>query len=156
MTAEQAASITPKKTAVVPTHSVPEAFAAMLIFDPEKSLKVNQKTMSEAMATVKTGEVTHASRDSKVASKKVKKGELIGIFGGQIRATGSSLTNTCLNLISMMVDEDSEVMTLIIGEGVSNRVRTTLTEKLIRKYPEIEIEIHDGGQPLYPVIIGIE
>ncbi len=156
MTAEQAASITPKKTAVIPTHSVPEAFAAMLIFDPEKSLKVNQKTMSEAMATVKTGEVTHASRDSKVASKKVKKGELIGIFGGQIRATGSSLTNTCLNLISMMVDEDSEVMTLIIGEGVSNRVRITLTEKLIRKYPEIEIEIHDGGQPLYPVIIGIE
>lgn len=156
LTASQAGELTKKTISVVPTRSIPEAFAALLTFDAEKGLDENHSEMEGAILEVKTGEVTHASRDSKTAAGRVKKGDVIGIYDDKIVASGHSVTDTGFDLVSRMLDETSEVVTILAGAGVPVKKLESLKNRLLKEHPGIEIEIHAGDQPLYPLIIGVE
>lgn len=156
LTAKQALGLSGKEMVVIPTRSVLEAFSALLAFDENKALKENEKEMSEALSGVKTGEITTATRDSSSSIGLIKKGDFIGIFDSQIAAIDRSLLAASLKLISSMIGEESEVITILTGKGISEDEKKELVKELSRKYPEMEVEVHEGGQPLYPLIVGVE
>lgn len=156
LTAEQASSLTKKDVSVVPTRSIPEAFAALLAYDPEKAVKENREAMAKALKTVKTGEITRASRDSKARVGEIKKGDVIGILNHEIVVRGKQVFTAGEKLIKAMLDEDSEVLTIITGDGLKPDQILKFGEKLKKDYPDLEVDIHDGGQPLYPLIVGVE
>jgi DAK2 domain fusion protein YloV len=156
LTAQQASDLTKKEVSVIPTRSIPEAFAALLAFEPEKSLKENQRAMDAAFKAVKTGEVTRASRDSKARIGDIRKGDTIGIYDSDIVTAGKDIIETGEALIRTMLDKDSEVLTILTGDGLRPDDMLELRAKLQKEYPDMEVEIHDGGQPLYPLIVGVE
>ncbi len=156
LTAKQAATLTDKQVYVVPTTSAPEAFSALIAYDDSKSLNENGQAMDAAAALVTTGEVTTASRDSKVNKKKVTKGDIIGIASGSLIAGGGTVAETALKLIKAMANEDTEVITLIKGADLDEAELPKLIEKLAKKFPEADTNVYEGGQPLYPLIIGVE
>jgi uncharacterized protein len=156
LTAKQAATLTDKQVYVVPTTSAPQAFSALIAYDESKSLNENGPAMDAAAALVKTGEVTTASRDSKVNKKKVTKGDIIGVASGSLIAGGGTVAETALKLIKAMADEDTEVITLIKGADLDAAEIPKLVEKLAKKFPEADTNVYEGGQPLYPLIIGVE
>lgn len=156
LTAKQAATLTGKRVYVVPTTSVPEAFSALIAYAEDKSLNENGQAMDAAAAMVKTGEVTTASRDSKVNKKKITKGDVIGIASGSLIAGSGTVSETAIKLLKAMVDQDTEVITLIKGAGLDEREMPKLMGAIRKKFPEVETNVYEGGQPLYPLIIGVE
>ncbi len=156
LTAKQAATLTDKRVYVVPTRSAPEAFSALIAYDDSKSLNENGQAMDAAAALVTTGEITTASRDSKVNKKKVTKGDIIGIASGSLIAGGGTVAETAIKLIKAMANQDTEVITLIKGAGLDEAELPKLLEKLEKKFPLADTNVYEGGQPLYPLIIGIE
>ncbi len=152
LAAEQAAGLTDKTVAVVPTTSVVQGLSAMLAFRPDDGIEANVKRMSELAASVKTGEVTTAVRDS----NGIKAGDFIGMFEGSISASGESMVNTALSLIDGMAFDGAESATILKGEAVTAEEVAELVSRLEREHPELEVDVHDGGQPVYHLIIGIE
>lgn len=156
LTAKQSIELSSKEAVVIPTRSIPEAFSALLAFDEDKALGENERKMSEALAGVKTGEITRATRNSSSPIGSIKKGDFIGISNSQIAAIDTSLLEVSLKLISSMIDEENEVVTILTGKGISGDEKKELVKKLSEKYPEVEVEVHEGSQPLYPLIVGVE
>jgi hypothetical protein len=156
LTAKQVAALTDKPIYVVPTRAVTEAFSALLQFDETAALEANGAAMERAAQSVLTGEVTMASRDSKVNKKKIKKGEVIGIARGDLITSGGTISATVLKLVKKMMNKDKEVITLLRGADMPHQDVEELRQKIAEKYPDAEINVYYGGQPLYPLIIGIE
>lgn len=156
LTAKQAAELSDKPIYVVPTTSVPEAFSALLSYDETKPLEEVGAAMTQAATEVKTGEVTIASRDSSVNKRKIKKGDVIGIASGSLVAGGGTVAKTAMKLIGVMIGPDSEVISLIKGQGLNPAQLGKLEADIAADYPDAEVNVYDGGQPLYPLIIGVE
>lgn len=156
MTAEAVDELTDKKVKVVPTTTIPESFSALLAYNLESSLKKNTEGMKEAIKEVKTGEITFAIRDSQSEVGKIKKNDLIGLYNHQVKVVGKTLGKTASRLINLMLEEDDEVVTLLTGADISREEADKLVKKISQDYPNLEIEHHHGGQPLYHLIIGIE
>ncbi len=155
LAAEQAQSILDKPVAVVPSKTIPQGISAMLAFNPNEAIDENKKTMTESLKHVKTGQVTYAVRDSKFESIDIKEGDYIGIADGKIVTTTTEMIDTSLDLLSDMIDEE-EIVTIIYGEDVSKEQVNELEKRLLEKYPDIEIEIHNGGQPIYYFIFSVD
>jgi DAK2 domain fusion protein YloV len=155
MAAQQVVGIAPKRVAVVPTTSVPEAFSAILAFDPEDDLDTNVESMGEAAAGVKTGEITRAVKDSKGAVGKIKAGQFIGISDHEILAVGDDLPGVAASLLGAIAD-GGESLTLLAGADMSDVELGSLAEMLGGQHPELELETHRGDQPLYPLIMSVE
>ncbi len=156
LTARQAEKLTTKRVFVIPTKAITEAFAGMLMYDGNRDPETIAAAMTGAAAAVKTAEITWASRDSITKKIKIKKGDIIGIASGDLIAGGKTIAATALKLLKKLVDKDSEIISLIKGKDLADDEAETLAAKLEAGYPDVEVNIYDGGQPLYPLIIGVE
>lgn len=157
MAAQACADVSEKPCGVVPTKSVPQAFSALFGFDPEASLEDNVESMTESFADVKTGEVTHAVKDSKDAhGNPIADGDVIGIADGFIESVGSSISDVVMALLEAMDAEAADTMTILAGEQMTDEELESLVARIEESYGDIEIDPHRGEQALYPVVFSLE
>lgn len=156
LAAEQARDMTEKEVIVIPTKSVPQGISAILAFNPSADIETNTEAMIEALEHVKSGQVTFAVRDTKIDGLTIKKDDFIGILDGDIITAHPDLLEASKELIRHMLDEDSEILTVIVGENVEQDVVDTIETFVEEQFPDVEIEIHEGNQPLYPFILAVE
>jgi len=156
LTAQQAAELTDKEVAVVPTKTIPQGLAAMLAFNQEESLEENVSKMEAALRGVQTGEVTYAVRNSRINGLEIDENDILGLADGEIKVVGKARTAVTLDLITAMASEDAGLITLYWGQDVEQGEVDELVNQLEKQYPDYDIEIHYGGQPLYYYIISVE
>ncbi|WP_096199321.1 DAK2 domain-containing protein [Bacillus sp. FJAT-45350] len=156
MAAEQAVDVSDTDVVVVPTKSVPQGLSALLAFNPSQSLESNASLMEKAMGDVKTGQVTFAVRDTNLEGIEIKKDDFMGIEEKKIISSGPSLLEVTKELIDKMVDDESEIITLIWGEGASEEDAAEVVSYIEEKNEEVEVEVHEGKQPLYSFILAVE
>jgi DAK2 domain fusion protein YloV len=154
--AQQVDAQTWKSVRVVPTHSVVEGMAALLAYDPEAPAEANLGYMSAAASEVVAGEVTVAVRDSTCDLGPIRVGQHLGIGPGGIKAVADSLEDAATQLLDAIVTDDHELLTILEGDGSSAAVTRRLTEWLAEHRPGVEVEVHQGNQPLYPYLFGVE
>jgi hypothetical protein len=130
--------------------------SSLLAFSADEPLEQNRDRMSEALALVKTGLVTYAVRDTTLNELIIKEGDFIGIFDGDVVTSGQDAYETAKALISRMVDEDDGLITVIYGADVKESAMNELEKQLRASFDSYEVEVHDGGQPLYSFIIAVE
>ena len=157
MAAQSACELAEKPCGVVPTRSVPEAFAALFAVDPEAALEQNVEAMTEALADVRTGEVTTAIKDSKDAhDNPIVAGDVIGIAQGSIEVVAHSVDEAVMGLLAAMDADDADTCTLLAGEDMAEDDFEALVEAVEAAYEDLDVDAHRGGQPLYPVILSLE
>jgi DAK2 domain fusion protein YloV len=155
--AEQVNALTKKDVVVVPTRSMAEGLAALIVYDPEASSAINGEGMVEAAASVTTGEVTQAVRDTTVEIGEVRKDDWIGIVKGDgIVSCAADLLDAVIQLLDDIIDDDAELITVIIGEDADASTTDSITGWLGDHHAAVEVEVHAGGQPLYPYLFGVE
>lgn len=157
MAAQSACELAAIPCGVVPTKSVPQAFAALFAVDQEASLDDNVEEMTEAARAVKTGEITTAIKDSKDAhDNPIREGDVIGIADGSIEAVGSSVEDVAMKLLAVMEADEADTLTLLAGADYDDAALDALVEAIEEVYDDVEIDAHRGGQPLYPLILSVE
>ncbi|CAG9619749.1 DAK2 domain-containing protein [Sutcliffiella rhizosphaerae] len=156
MAAKQAAEVAGSHVAVVESKSVPQGMAAILAFNPTGELVENEEIMKEALQTVKTGQITFAVRDTNIDGVEIQKDDFMGIADGKIVLTNKDKKEAASKLLSEMMDEDSEILTIIYGEDVTEEDVQHLVNELEDAFPDVEVEVHNGKQPLYSFIFSIE
>lgn len=156
MAAQQSAALVDVPVAVIPSKSVPQGMTALVAFDGALSLEANRETMTAAMAQVKTGLVTHSVRDTKLGEVEIKEGDFIGIADGTIVTAQPDMLETAKELLRQMVDEDTGIVSILLGEGTADEQGEELVALLADVYPDVEAEVAYGGQPLYPFIFAVE
>lgn len=156
MAAEQATQVTEANAAVVETRTIQQGLTAMLGYNPAEDLNTNEESMTEEIELVKSGQVTFAVRDTEINGLSIKKDDFMGIIEGQIQVSASDLYDVTVETIIKMIDEDSEIITLLIGEEGNEEDAEKLTDYIEKNYPDIEVEVHSGGQPVYPYLISVE
>lgn len=156
MAAEQAAEVLEIEAAVVATKTVPEGLAAILAFNPEATVEKNAQAMLQAASAIKTGQVTYAVRDTSIDGVTIRKDDFMGIAQGKITSSNSSLEGVTKNLISSMIDEEDEIVTIIYGEDVTNEEAEKISSYIEEQFEHVDIELYAGKQPLYPYIISVE
>ncbi len=155
--AEQVNALTSKDVVVVPTRSMAEGLAALIVYDPEASSAANGEGMTEAAASVTTGEVTQAVRDTTVEIGEIRKDDWIGIVKGDgIVSCAADLLDAVIQLLDEMIDDDAELITVITGEDADTATTDAITGWLGDHHAAVEVEVHAGGQPLYPYVFGVE
>lgn len=156
MAAEQAAEVFDIPAAVVRSTSIPEGLASMLSFNPEASLEANEASMSEALEHVQTGQVTYSVRDTKIDGVDIKKDQHMGIAEGKIITANDKQQDTLHTLISEMINEETEIITILIGEGGTEEEVEAVINDMEGSHEDIEFEIHNGAQPVYSYLISVE
>lgn len=156
LAAQQAAEVSQKQVAVVPTRSIPQGVSALLALDQQATLDGNVAAMLRAAKEVVTGEVTWATRDVALNGIDVREGDAIGLLDGELVVDAESFDEAVYWLLAEVELEDCELVTLYYGEGVDATQAENLAERLSETYPELEFEVVEGGQPHYPYIISIE
>ena len=157
LAASQAASICEDKNIiVVPTKTIPQGISAMISFEMNKSVEDNLSDMEEAIGIVKTGQVTYAVRDTVIDDKEIKENDIMGIGDKTILAVGKDITETTLDLIDQLVDDSSEFISIYYGSDVSEEDAEKLMALVEETYPDIEIALEVGGQPIYYYILSVE
>lgn len=155
MAAQQVIGVADRPVGVVPTTSVPEAFAALLAYDGSTDLDEVVATLTEAAKRVRTAEVTVAIKDSKGKAGRIKAGQVIGIVDHEIEVVGTDLADVASAVVNLICD-GGETMTVLAGEGFDDDALAALVDRLQAEHPDLEVEGHRGDQPLYPVIISVE
>ena len=157
MAAQSACELADIPCGVVPTKSAPQAFSALFGFDEDASLEDNVETMTEAYADVRTGEVTRAIKDSKDAyDNPIRTGDVIGIADGAIEAVGSSVEDVVMALLASMKADDADTLTVLAGADYDDDALAALVARIEDAYGDLEVDVHRGEQPLYPVIVSVE
>ncbi|ADU30800.1 DAK2 domain-containing protein [Evansella cellulosilytica] len=156
MAAEQAASVSDLDVVVVPSKSVPQGLGALLAFNPVDTLDSNKSVMQDALSGIKTGEVTYAVRDTSLNGVQIKKGDFMGIYEKDIVSTLPDVHEVAKELLNKMVDENSEIVTIIYGEDRSEEDTEKIVAYLEQAFEDVEVEVHKGNQPLYSYIISVE
>jgi hypothetical protein len=156
MAAEQAVELLDIEAAVVPSKTIPQGMAAILAFNPEASVEENKEAMTEAMASVKTGQITCAVRDTTIDGVEIQKDDYMALADGKIIDSTSNMLDAARNLLSQLVEDDTEIVTMIYGEGVSEEDVNAIVGFVEEQYPDVELEIIDGKQALYPFIFSVE
>ncbi|MCM3616299.1 DAK2 domain-containing protein [Sutcliffiella horikoshii] len=156
MAAKQAAEVAEQKVAVVESKTVPQGMAAILAFNPTGELADNEATMKDALKSVKTGQITFAVRDTNIDGVEIQKDDFMGIADGKIVLTNKDKKAAAKELLNTMMDEDAEILTVIYGEDVTEDDVEELVGELEEAYPDAEVEVHNGKQPLYSFIFSIE
>ena len=157
LAANQAASLVEdKKIIVIPTKTIPQGITALINFIPDQSAEENAERMTEELENVKTGQVTYAVRDTVIDEKEIKQGDYMGIGDKSILAVGKDIKSTTEDMVAEMIDEESAIICIYYGEEVTEEDANALGAALEEKYPEVEVEIHFGGQPIYYYVISVE
>lgn len=157
LAANQAVDLVEDKTlAVIPSKTIPQGIAAMIGFVDDMSVEENKEAMIDSMSYVKTGEVTYAVRDTVIDDKEIKEGNIMGIGDEGMLAVGEEVADTTVEMIKEMQDEDSEIVSIYYGEGVTKDDADALVEKISDELPDLEVEVYEGGQPVYYYIVSVE
>lgn len=156
MTAEQAAEVADIPTKVVHTKTIAQAMSALLAYNAEDSLDDNQQNMEANLATVASGEVTHAVRDTTIDGQNIKKNDYLGIVDGKIVITDPDMKTTAIEMVKKMLDEDSEIVTILYGEDGDKETAEAIKAAVEDVDDELDIQIYEGGQPVYPYLISVE
>ncbi len=155
--AEQVNSLTSKQVVVVPTRTMPEALAALIVYDPEASADENASEMCDAAESVVTGEITQAIRDTNSEAGPITTGDWIGIVKGEgIAAVAGSAAGASIQLLERIVDDEHELLTIITGTDADDGTTVAIREWLAADRADVQVEVHYGGQPLYPYLFGVE
>lgn len=156
MAAEQAVELLDIEAAVVPTKTIPQGMAAILAFNPDASIQDNKNSMLAGFAHVKTGQVTYAVRDTSIDGVVIHKNDFMAIAEGKIVHATPALEDAAKKVIQDLANEDSEIVTIIYGETVTEAQANELATFIEEKYPDVEVEIFNGKQALYPYILSVE
>lgn len=156
MAAQQVVELCSKKVVVVPTRSVMQAITALIAYDSEGDVEEVAQEMASHIDNVTYGEVTYAVRDSAVNGLTIKEGDTIGLIQDKVVLTSTSAEEAVADLLKEMINEDSELITLLYGEGVTADDAQALKERLQQEYPDKEIEVYYGGQPHYSYWLSVE
>ena len=156
MAANQAKEMSEKNVHVIPTKTIPQCVSTMLAFDPDAAWDDNEARMNDVLQNVACGEVTYAVRDTKIGGKKIAKGDIIGIFQKDIVAVGRDVAGVTKDLLSEMVTDESEFISLYYGSDVSDDEANALRADLEAAYPDCDVEVGLGGQPLYYYFVAVE
>ena len=157
LAANQAKAMTEDKSSiVVPTKTVPQGITAMISYVPEKSAEENEEAMTEGIQMVKTGQVTYAVRDTHIDEKEIHQGDIMGLGDHGLLAVGQDILTVAEETIRAMVDEDSELISIYYGEDMSEEDAESLGEKIEQAYPDCDVEVNYGGQPIYYCVVSVE
>lgn len=156
MAAEQAADVLEEDVVVISSKTVPQGMSALLAFNPSSDLQANESNMKAALDHVKTGQITYAVRDTSIDGLQIETGDFMGLAEGKIIVKSKDKTESSRELLKSMIDEDSEIVTIIKGEDASMDEVDSLVAFLEENYDQVEVEVHDGKQPLYAFIFAIE
>ncbi len=156
MAAKQAAEVSEKEAIVIETRTIQQGLSAMLAYSPEASIDDNKEMMTEELEYIKSGQITFAIRDTEINGLEIKKDDFMGLVDGEIEVSTNDIELTSLETVKRMIDEDSEIITLIAGEDIEAYLVERLVEQLEEIYPEVDVEVHEGGQPVYPLLISVE
>ena len=156
LAAKQAAELAEENVFVIESKTAPQGLAAVMVFNSQLSPEENFANMQEVLSTVSTLEVTHAVRDTNIEGVEIKKDQFMGIKDGKIVVSDLSLNTVLEELLEKSLDEDKEIVTLYLGEDSTDEYTDFLEELLENKYPDVEVELIESGQPVYPYITGVE
>lgn len=156
LAANQAKSLSDKEIVVLPTKSVPQGIAAMVQFNPEQTSADNTDRMGRGIDAVSTLQVTYSVRDTLMGDREIRKDDILGILNGEIVAAGAEKEAVILEALDTAVSEDTEILTLYYGEGVSEQEAAALADTLESRYSHLEVEVYPGGQPVYTHLFSIE
>ena len=156
MAATQAATVVDQEVIVIPSKTVPQGMTSLLAFNPAVTASENEKAMTNALGKVKTGQITYAVRDTVIDGLEIKKDHFMGIFDGKIVVTDEDKNKAAIALLENMISEDDEIITILQGEDANDSDLTELNQFLEESFPDLEVETHNGEQPLYPFIFAVE
>lgn len=157
LAANQAASLMEEKNIfVIPTKTVPQGITALINFMPDKTAEENAEQMTAELENVKTGQVTYAVRDTLIDDKEIKQGDYMGIGDSSILSVGQDMEAVTKEMVAQMVDEDSAIISVYYGEEIESDAAEALGNELEALYPDCEVEVHSGGQPIYYYVISVE
>ena len=156
MAAQSAAEVIDQPAAVVETKTIPQGLTSLLAFDESKSIEENYERMSAALADVVSGSVTTAVRDTTIDGLEIHENDNLGMVDGKIVVSNPDMMETLEETFAHMLDEDSEIVTIYVGEEGSEEVANKLAQSLAEEYEDVEVEIHQGGQPVYPYLFSVE
>ncbi len=156
LTAEQAGEVVDTPVTVLPTRTIPQGLSALLAFDADAEPAANEERMREAYQAVQSGELTYAIRDSKLNGHEIKKGDYLGIREGKIELVGQEVTETAVELVTRMIGEGADVVTIIYGQDVTADQAEALQKAIAERHPDVEVEVHEGGQPVYYYLFAVE
>lgn len=156
LSANQAKELSDKNVFVIPSRSMPQGITAMIAFNPACDAGENFDDMKDAIGTVRTGHITYAIRDSTFNGIEMQEGDIIGIVKDEIRAKGSDIEQVAFELVSSLTTDESDVITIFYGQGVTKEQAMGFTNRLKNEMGDYEIEVHYGGQPVYYYIVSVE
>ncbi|MDN2452576.1 DAK2 domain-containing protein [Lactobacillus sp. UCMA15818] len=156
LAAEQAAKVAEVPTRVVASRTIAQGMTALIAFNPEEQLDKNAANMSDEMDSVKSGQVTIAVRDTTIAGNIIKKDDYMGIIDGKIELTNPDKVDAAVQMVEKMLDDDSEIVTIIIGQDGTSAEAENIKSAVLKLDEDLEIEIHQGNQPVYPYLISVE
>ena len=156
MAADQAAEVADIPTKVVHAKTIAQGMSAMLEFNPEADLAENQANMEGNLDMVKSGEVTNAVRDTTIDGQTIKKDDFMGIVDGKIVNTAADVKTAAIEMVKQMLDEDSEIVTILYGVDGDKETAEAIKEAILAVDDELDVQIYDGGQPVYPYLISVE
>lgn len=157
LAANQAAGLCEDKNIIVmPTANAPQGISAMIAFDSTMGLEENQSNMEDAVANVKSGQVTYAVRDTSIDGKTIKEGDIMGIGDRGLVSVGIDIEDVTFDLIADGADEDSEIISIYYGEDISEEAAKKLAERTEDAFPDCDVQIYYGGQPIYYYIVSVE
>ncbi|AVX31374.1 hypothetical protein CTH_1802 [Carboxydocella thermautotrophica] len=156
MAAEQVGQLTSKQVVVIPSRTIPQGLAALMQFDPGADLAANVEAMTAALGQVVSGEITYAVRDSQIDGLAIKAGDILGLIDDKVQVVGKTREEVFLNMLAHIVTEDHSLLTFFAGEGVGPEEQQEMLTRLQAAYPQLEIELHQGDQPVYAYVFGVE
>ena len=157
LAAEQAMRMTKDKNIIVlPSKNVPQGIAALIGFVPEDDVDVNTENMKEEMTRVKTGQVTYAVRDTSLNGVEIKQGNIMGIGDSGILSVGEEVEDTAFSMVEELMDDDSELISIYYGEEIAEDAANALADRIMEAYPDVDVELHFGGQPVYYYVVSVE
>ncbi|MBX7768543.1 fatty acid kinase catalytic subunit FakA [Staphylococcus aureus] len=156
MASEQAASIVDAEAVVIPTKSIPQGISALFQYDVDATLEENKAQMADSVNNVKSGSLTYAVRDTKIDGVEIKKDAVMGLIEDKIVSSQSDQLTTVTELLNEMLAEDSEILTVIIGQDAEQAVTDNMINWIEEQYPDVEVEVHEGGQPIYQYFFSVE
>ena len=157
MAANQAVDLVEdKQIIVIPTKTIPQGITALVNYIPDHSAEENKEQMMAEIENVKTGQVTYAVRDTEIDGKTIKQNDFMGIGDKSILSVGTDLRATTLEMVDAMVDEDSAIVSIYFGSDSDEDSANELAAAIEEKYPDVEVEVNDGGQPIYYYVISVE
>lgn len=157
LAANQAKGLTEdKEIIVIPSRTVPQGISAIINYVFDKPAAENEKNMIEGMNQVKTGQVTYAVRDTSIDGKEIKQGDIMGLDDKTILAVGHDIADTAYELIQKMIDDDSELVSIYYGADTGEDDASALADRVMEEYPDLDVEVHFGGQPIYYYVLSVE